>query len=779
MSAAELTKAIAAYHAGCLRVIGAQGVAMRDVRTTKKTALAVDVGCLFDRETLLPSGEITLHAPPAPDEFDDPDERAVAERRYAVWDRLRELSAKAAIDSHAKEVLYAAPLLHGFRRKPRGRVLEPVLAPLLIQGVSMQVTSEGSIDVRAHDEPPRFNTAVWKDTVKEADAKQIVDLGLGAQADLAGGYSPERLATLLEGIASIVPYIASDPPTGELEVWPDLIDRRDHPDNPSLRIRDGAVMFLANRASPYLLHDLESIAEDPEAVLGDGRPLSVMVNPPTTELQPESVAPALDDVIYPFPSNAAQRQVADSLEKDQIVVVQGPPGNGKSLTIANLVAHLVASGKSVLVFSHKNQALTVVRDKLGESDLRFLYASLIGDGAAAKRDLQRQIADVKAFAGNADKRALTTQLKSLEKRRKESGERYRQLRRDFIERAEPEQEEASRRFEHFRGVPLLPIADPALDEQDQPAAAAALRELDQLARAHIEVWADLRSGPLGESGEIIEPLKKLGTFIDQQEARIAAASDDSVHELIRRWHPITDGDPGQIDNCREILGGIRADLSPVLISNAREAAFKLADAPSLLADVETGAAEIEVAFTAARALAEHRQHLGVSPDLRSQIVEQYLQLASLNLIKRRAARKWLDQHAPGAAGLTYEKLEKWSDFWDAWSRVRTLCGGLAGGLAVELGESFDPDGAQATITRAQWATKRATAIVSVVNDLPRRRCRSRLMSYSRRNPPMLSTRSSVLAKSLLRLSKQIDRGINSRSIPISASSTEGRLGSIS
>jgi len=714
MPAAELTQAIAAYHAGCLRVIGAQGVAMRDVRTTKKAALAVDVGCLFDRETLLPSGEITLYAPPAPDQFEDPDARAAAERRYAVWERLRELSAKATVDSHAKEVLYAAPLLHGFRRKPRGRVLEPVLAPLLIQGVGLQVTSKGSINVRAQDEPPRFNTAVWKDTVKEADARQIVDLGLDAQADLAGGYSPERLATLLEGIASIVPYIASDPPTGELEIWPDLIDRRDHPENPYLQIQDGAVLFLANRASPYLLHDLEAIAEDPAAVLGEKRPLSVMVNPPTTELQPESIAPALDDVIYPFPSNSAQRQVADSLEKNQIVVVQGPPGNGKSLTIANLVAHLVASGKNVLVSSHKNQALTVVRDKLAESDLRFLYASLIGDGAAAKRELQRQIADVKAFAGNANKAALTKQLKSLEQRRAESGERYRRLRRDFIDRAEPEQEEASQRFEHFRGVSLLPLTDPALDEQDQAAAAAALRELDQLARAHADIWAGLRTGPLGESGEVREPLKKLGTFIEQQEARVVAASDESVHELIRRWHPITDGDPGQIDNCRELLGEIRADLSPVLISHgAREAAFKLADAPSLLADVETGTAEIETAFTAARALAEHRQHLSVSPDLRSQIIEQYLQLGSLNLIKRRAARKWLDQHAPGAAGLTYERLEKWSDFWDVWSRVRTLCGGLAGGLAVQLGESFDPDGAQATITRAQWASKHARAIVSV------------------------------------------------------------------
>ena len=49
------------------------------------------------------------------------------------------------------------------------------------------------------------------------------------------------------------------------------------------------------------------------------------------------------------PSNGPQRRVVDAVDKNRIVVVQGPPGNGKSLTIANLVAHLVAEGQSVLV----------------------------------------------------------------------------------------------------------------------------------------------------------------------------------------------------------------------------------------------------------------------------------------------------------------------------------------------------------------------------------------------------------------------------------------------
>ena len=46
------------------------------------------------------------------------------------------------------------------------------------------------------------------------------------------------------------------------------------------------------------------------------------------------------------------------------LVVEGPPGTGKSQTIVNLIAELIAEGKTVLFVSEKMAALEVVKRRL-------------------------------------------------------------------------------------------------------------------------------------------------------------------------------------------------------------------------------------------------------------------------------------------------------------------------------------------------------------------------------------------------------------------------------
>lgn len=55
-----------------------------------------------------------------------------------VWERLRELSAKAAVERHAKEVVYGGPPLIGHLNRARGHSMDPVLAPLFMQAVSLR-----------------------------------------------------------------------------------------------------------------------------------------------------------------------------------------------------------------------------------------------------------------------------------------------------------------------------------------------------------------------------------------------------------------------------------------------------------------------------------------------------------------------------------------------------------------------------------------------------------------------------------------------------------------
>ena len=708
----QLAESVARYHAGCLRVIGAQNVALRDVRTTKKAALCVDVGRLTEVEGVLSNGHQGIVAPEVPP--DDASEEDVSdyERSQVVWERLRELSAKAAVERHAKEVVYGGPLLIGHLNKARSRSMDPVLAPLFMQAVSLKTDSDGSVIVTSSDEPPRFNTVLWKDGIGSDDVTQIVNLGIEAQADLAAGWDPARVAELLKAVASVWPGLEIGEPDQSLHPWPLMVPAGERPDEPGLVLHDGGVLFLANRSSPYLLADLESIAADPGSVVMPDRPLSVLLEPPSTEDRPEARAPHVEEVVYPFPSNGAQRQVADALEKNNLVVVQGPPGNGKSLTIANLASHLVAQGKSVLVSSHKPQALTVVRDKLEESGQRFLFASLIGDGGAAKRVLQGQIADVRAFAAQADRTTLTRQLKEIEERRVAKGSRYRELRERFIRAAEPAQEDAALRWEDFGGLPTLPVTDVPVDTTQQPLAAAALRRLDEIARRHASVWARLRGSTIADLKSIEEQRQTLGQFVDQQTARVVAGTEPVVGALVAAFHPVVDALPSELSEARRASAEIRATLVAVLgASEQREASERLADSPDLLSDVEGGVDALEAAFAEARELAPHRDDVSAEPARRGQVVAQHARLGSM--LKRRAARRWLDEYAPGAAGVSEEQVGKWAAFWDSWSRVRTIADGLAGGLRAEIPERFDPDAVQAVLSSSRRAIDGAKAIRDV------------------------------------------------------------------
>jgi very-short-patch-repair endonuclease len=85
----------------------------------------------------------------------------------------------------------------------------------------------------------------------------------------------------------------------------------------------------------------------------------------TTPGDPEANSGLGDSRLYfPLPTNEEQRRIAERLRARPYVLVKGPPGTGKSHTIANLICHLLATGERVLVTAHAPKALTVLREKL-------------------------------------------------------------------------------------------------------------------------------------------------------------------------------------------------------------------------------------------------------------------------------------------------------------------------------------------------------------------------------------------------------------------------------
>ncbi|KZX17426.1 DUF4011 domain-containing protein [Methanobrevibacter filiformis] len=71
-----------------------------------------------------------------------------------------------------------------------------------------------------------------------------------------------------------------------------------------------------------------------------------------------------NDMYHVLDADSSQIAAIEDVKAGKNLVVEGPPGTGKSQTIVNLIAELLASGKSVLFVSEKMAALEVVKSRL-------------------------------------------------------------------------------------------------------------------------------------------------------------------------------------------------------------------------------------------------------------------------------------------------------------------------------------------------------------------------------------------------------------------------------
>ena len=102
--------------------------------------------------------------------------------------------------------------------------------------------------------------------------------------------------------------------------------------------------------------------------------------------------PSLNDtrLYFPLPTNEEQRKIAECLRTRPYVLVKGPPGTGKSHTIANLICHLLARGDRILVTAQKPKALTVLREKL-PSGIQGLCVTFLGTSNEDQRFLEESV----------------------------------------------------------------------------------------------------------------------------------------------------------------------------------------------------------------------------------------------------------------------------------------------------------------------------------------------------------------------------------------------------
>lgn len=154
------------------------------------------------------------------------------------------------------------------------------------------------------------------------------------------------------------------------------------------------VKDLQERGNELAAHDIVA------AIAGDQEARNI-VSAPQKDLDPhelDRVPPDSEFIV--LDADSSQQCAIANILLGQNAVIHGPPGTGKSQTIANLVANLAATGHRVLFVAEKRAALEVVLRRLNHVGLGHLAIDLHGADLSPRKVMQ-QIAEALIKVRNA------------------------------------------------------------------------------------------------------------------------------------------------------------------------------------------------------------------------------------------------------------------------------------------------------------------------------------------------------------------------------------------
>ncbi len=317
---------------------------------------------------------------------------------------LTELMLQGVSSARDKYLIYGYMFLVG--RNGKSRRQNEFLTPLLY--VPCKLERNGvNINCILQDDVLSLNTGALAALLKKGEDDDEVDLFLEGILDVVPEVpiTKEKMDIFLTTLKSLIPdiEISSDP---ALDVTEDnvskdetsnLSDVQINGDNydeiiddeiqeqkqkaavgdiKKLTVTYQSAIILTKRpaVTAGVLHELMQIAEKPSGVFRETT-LSVINDEYTQSVEKNFPLKDSEGVFYPITPLAlsdSQERVIKNVENNKLIAVQGPPGTGKSQTIVNLVAHLIANGKTVLVASRMDKAVDVVADRLNNLGAPYL-----------------------------------------------------------------------------------------------------------------------------------------------------------------------------------------------------------------------------------------------------------------------------------------------------------------------------------------------------------------------------------------------------------------------
>ncbi len=219
-------------------------------------------------------------------------------------------------------------------------------APLLLVPVALERRSASSaFSLRYHEDEPRFNATLLQFLEGEFSLR-LPQLAGDLPTDENGIDVPRLLALTRQAVRDVPGMEVVDETAlstfsfAKFLMWKDLVERTD-----ALR---------QNRVVRHLIDTPEKAFES--AATPFAEEASLDRRPPS-------------DVVSLLPADSSQTAASFAAAEGRDFVIIGPPGTGKSQTIANMIANCLATGKTVLFVAEKTAALNVVYRRLREHGL--------------------------------------------------------------------------------------------------------------------------------------------------------------------------------------------------------------------------------------------------------------------------------------------------------------------------------------------------------------------------------------------------------------------------
>lgn len=310
--------------------------------------------------------------------------------------KLTELMIQSEMSQRDKYLIYGYLFLVGKTGKSKKH--NEFLTPLLYSPCRLERNGI-NINCIPTDEIISLNTGALTSLMKKSDDEDEMEQLIEGLLDVVPTVpvTQEKLDIFLTTLKSIIPEIdISMTATMEIEdnVSKDFYSEKITSDNvdevveeeqeqssapkvkyEQISITNQCAIILTKRPSVTagVLHELSQIAEKPSGLYRET--VLNVINEEFIQSKGEILNnKKLADFfpVTPLSLSDSQESVLKNVEAGKIVSVFGPPGTGKSQTIVNLVAHLIANGKTVLVASRMDKAVDVVAERLNDLGAPFL-----------------------------------------------------------------------------------------------------------------------------------------------------------------------------------------------------------------------------------------------------------------------------------------------------------------------------------------------------------------------------------------------------------------------